>query len=436
LASNGKIYTSGLDNLGYISTIHYPEREGLACEYKEHDLSVGPGKVNFRLPYGFFYSELPSLEIVDSNTCALGSTKLKLEVSVPYDSIAWDFGDGTTIVSLADSVVHSYLLTGKFLVRANVILPVGNRIVEDSITIYKSPNLHIGNDTLLCTRENSLKLSIPSYDSMLWSTGSIDSFIEISSPGSYSVNAQENECSSSDTINVYMIDCEVSYLGLCQGDTTFCQYSIDADSALHRFERGSGDESNKNFHAYDLEGTFYPQCTLFKNELSKVVSDTLTIYNRPKAYLGQDTIVCNPIYLKNLVRSTDVVQTTWNHSFIGDSLKVLESGLFTVSVSHHGCVAEDTIFVSLEHCNCTLFIPNAFTPNGNYLNEVFKPISDCDIEYSMEIYNRWGEKIFQTEASEAWNTNGFQDGIYLWQMKVKFENNTIERRYGTVRVLR
>jgi len=54
----------------------------------------------------------------------------------------------------------------------------------------------------------------------------------------------------------------------------------------------------------------------------------------------------------------------------------------------------------------------------------------------MEIYNRWGEKIFQTEASEAWNTNGFQDGIYLWQMKVKFENNTIERRYGTVRVLR
>jgi PKD repeat protein len=305
-------------------------------------------------------------------------------VFVPFDSVEWDFGDETTLVSRSNQVKHRYAEPGTYCVKANVKLPTGNIRTEDSVTIYKSPNLHIGSDTLLCTRENSLKLNIPSYDSMLWSTGSLDSFIEITNSGSYSVTVIENECSSTDSINVYMIDCEVSYAGLCRGDTTFCQYNIEVDSALHRYERGSV-ESNKNFYAYTLDGTFYPQCTVFKNGLSKVVSDTLIIYNRPKAYLGQDTIVCNPIYLKNLVRSTDVVQTTWNHSFIGDSLKVLESGLFTVSVSHHGCVAEDTIFVSLEHCNCTLFIPNAFTPNGNYLNEVFKPISDCDIEYSMEI---------------------------------------------------
>jgi len=433
---DGKIYISDVTKKESLSWIRYPNKKGKACLFEKESISLGGGRVIHGLPHDFYFNSPRISDLQVAKTCTQDSTILGIEVFVPFDSVEWDFGNGTTLVSRSNQVKHRYAEPGTYCVKANVKLPAGNIRTEDSVTIYKSPNLHIGSDTLLCTKENSLKLNIPSYDSMLWSTGSLDSFIEITNSGSYSVTAIENECSSTDSINVYMIDCEVSYAGLCQGDTTFCQYSIDADSALHRFEKGSGDESNKNFYAYDFEGTFYPQCTLFKNGLSKVVSDTLTIYNRPKAYLGQDTVVCNPIYLKNLVRSMDVVQTTWNHSFIGDSLKVLERGLFTVSVSYHGCLAEDSLVVSLEHCNCTLFIPNAFTPNGNYLNEVFKPISDCDIEYSMEIYNRWGEKIFQTEASEAWNTNGFQDGIYLWQMKVKFENNTIERRYGTVRVLR
>jgi hypothetical protein len=432
---DGHIYISNVSKSESLSWIRYPNKKGKACLFEKEYISLGSGRAIRGLPFDYYFNSPRISELQDAKTCTQDSTILGIEVFVPFDSVEWDFGDGTTLVSRSNQVKHRYAEPGTYCVKANVKLSTGNIRTEDSVTIYKSPNLYIGSDTLLCTRENSLKLNIPSYDSMLWSTGSLDSFIEITNSGSYSVTVIENECSSTDSINVYMIDCEVSYAGLCRGDTTFCQYNIEVDSALHRYERGSV-ESNKNFYAYTLEGTFYPQCTVFKNGLSKVVSDTLTIYNRPKAYLGQDTVVCNPIYLKNLVRSTDVVQTTWNHSFIGDSLKVLESGLFTVSVSHHGCVAEDTIFVSLEHCTCTLFIPNAFTPNGNYLNEVFKPISDCDIEYSMEIYNRWGEKIFQTEASEAWNTNGFQDGIYLWQMKVKFENNTIERRYGTVRVLR
>ena len=343
---DGHIYISNVSKSESLSWIRYPNKKGKACLFEKEYISLGSGRAIRGLPFDYYFNSPRISELQDAKTCTQDSTILGIEVFVPFDSVEWDFGDGTTLVSRSNQVKHRYAEPGTYCVKANVKLSTGNIRTEDSVTIYKSPNLYIGSDTLLCTRENSLKLNIPSYDSMLWSTGSLDSFIEITNSGSYSVTVIENECSSTDPINVYMIDCEVSYAGLCRGDTTFCQYNIEVDSALHRYERGSV-ESNKNFYAYTLEGTFYPQCTVFKNGLSKVVSDTLTIYNRPKAYLGQDTIVCNPIYLTNLVRSTDVVQTTWNHSFIGDSLKVLESGLFTVSVSYHGCVAEATILVIL-----------------------------------------------------------------------------------------
>ncbi len=53
----------------------------------------------------------------------------------------------------------------------------------------------------------------------------------------------------------------------------------------------------------------------------------------------------------------------------------------------------------------TVYVPNAFTPNNkDYLNDVYKPIAYCVHDYSFFIFNRWGEKIFETtNIDEGWN---------------------------------
>ncbi len=48
-----------------------------------------------------------------------------------------------------------------------------------------------------------------------------------------------------------------------------------------------------------------------------------------------------------------------------------------------------------------LFLPNAFTPNGDGLNDTFGPVTRGIKSYSMVIHNRWGEKVFESDDPEV-----------------------------------
>ena len=70
-----------------------------------------------------------------------------------------------------------------------------------------------------------------------------------------------------------------------------------------------------------------------------------------------------------------------------------------------------------------LFIPDAFTPNGDGLNDIFKPSTIGLKEYDFEIYNRWGENIYSSNGPEAgWNGsfkgNSAPQGVYVYLLKV------------------
>ncbi|PCH93468.1 MAG: hypothetical protein COB85_07020 [Bacteroidetes bacterium] len=76
----------------------------------------------------------------------------------------------------------------------------------------------------------------------------------------------------------------------------------------------------------------------------------------------------------------------------------------------------------------TLFMPNAFTPNGDGINDTFFPLgigfTDPKFEYTMHIYNRWGDTIFKTDdINNPWDgkaNNGnkqAQSDVYIWVIK-------------------
>ncbi len=90
--------------------------------------------------------------------------------------------------------------------------------------------------------------------------------------------------------------------------------------------------------------------------------------------------------------------------------------------SEYGC--QDTSFETIFIEPFTIYAPNAFTPDGDEANNVFTPIVDLQIvEWNLQIYNRWGELIFESnDPNIGWDgTNAIgkvsQDGIYMWKLR-------------------
>ncbi len=89
-------------------------------------------------------------------------------------------------------------------------------------------------------------------------------------------------------------------------------------------------------------------------------------------------------------------------------------------------------------------VPNAFTPDGDGINDVFLPVLDGFTvqEYNLTIWDRWGEMIFETDDEhEAWDgTMGslpVKDGVYVWQVGLRAQSFVGRRKLrGHVTVLR
>ena len=95
----------------------------------------------------------------------------------------------------------------------------------------------------------------------------------------------------------------------------------------------------------------------------------------------------------------------------------------------NGCVSNPQSFtITLELCpNEIFYIPNAFTPDGDERNNLFKPIitSGVDIfNYTFLIYNRWGQIVWESfNPNIGWdgtyNGTMCQDGVYTWKLRFK-----------------
>lgn len=92
------------------------------------------------------------------------------------------------------------------------------------------------------------------------------------------------------------------------------------------------------------------------------------------------------------------------------------------------------------------FIPNAFTPNGDGDNDVWRPVIPELSDYKLCIYNRWGELLFTTnQTAQGWEGNSLRGkdveaGMYIWELsyvELDEEGNRVPRRQnGTVNLLR
>ncbi|MBK6831384.1 MAG: gliding motility-associated C-terminal domain-containing protein [Flavobacteriales bacterium] len=149
-------------------------------------------------------------------------------------------------------------------------------------------------------------------------------------------------------------------------------------------------------------------------------TDTITVQAAPTYPSLADAELC-PGEQELLQLPFDPAQVTWSDGSTGDSLFVSLAGTYWyTALDPIGCPITDTMVVSLAATTAGKpFIPNVFTPNGDEKNERFLPTNVDATDYSMDIYNRWGMRVYSTVNSEAgWNgkkdNNGetVPDGTY------------------------
>lgn len=146
-------------------------------------------------------------------------------------------------------------------------------------------------------------------------------------------------------------------------------------------------------------------------------------------------------------------QTQWNWFFMANNQDTVfapnctylfeQPGKYPVALlvkNQWGCM--DTVIktVVVEE-EFAFYVPNTFTPNGDGINDVFQPKGIGFTDFRMDIYDRWGQRIFYTDAfDQVWDGSfkgkPCQLGIYNWIIQVKTPQGILETRSGTVQLLR
>jgi gliding motility-associated-like protein len=116
-----------------------------------------------------------------------------------------------------------------------------------------------------------------------------------------------------------------------------------------------------------------------------------------------------------------------------------ESTMFTLTITdHNGCRATDTVMVTL---NGSMFIPNAFTPNGDGINDHFGAWGKDIVRFRMVVFDRWGGTIYDVDDMEQrWDGScGGEEcasGVYIWRIDMEERTGTRRTLYGHVNLLR
>ena len=201
-----------------------------------------------------------------------------------------------------------------------------------------------------------------------------------------------------------------------------------ATTYLWDFGDGTTATSPNANHVYDMPGNYV--VTLFMEtggycvrNLSLISDEVVQVYQVPEASMSVSSfevdIIDPQIWVSYL--GADDVDCYYN---FGDgsgsegcqqSYSYQDGGLFTVTqtvVNDAGCTATAQAQVAVS--GSLFYAPNAFTPDGDGLNEAWLPVVSGVTQYQLNITNRWGQTVFETtDPEQPWLGQFGQDGIHF-----------------------
>lgn len=273
----------------------------------------------------------------------------------------------------------------------------------------------------------------------------------------YYLTAKWGVCQRKDSIIVNILKKPIAFAG---NDTTIC-YKTNA--TLHGTAFNLSGTVNYSWAPPDSLNTPNAATTIARMDTTRQftltvtdnygcgfsVSDSMWVFMQPvvPAFAGNDTIAM--AHKPHQLHATGGFSYLWspagplNNPFIQDPLAVLSNDTyFTVLVTDAiGCSAEDGVFIKVYE-GPNYLVPNAFSPNKDGLNEVFRPVPPGmrSTEY-FRVFNRVGQMVFQTNKwMEGWDGKfkgkDADQGTYVWMIRGRDVNGKLIEMQGTVTLLR
>ncbi len=382
-----------------------------------------------------------------------------------YDTATYSY----TWTDASGKVLRSNVIDGPDTLKAQVsgsyIVTIGRSAAcSISLSIKLSPpdyNTSFTGDTILCLGIAAAFVNTSSgSDSYLWDFGDGGTSDQISpshifdQPGKYKVRLVGYPCKDT-FLKVITVDF-LPYAGFVMSDSIICEgagidffpsYKAGADSLVWNF--GDGTPALRSWqpqHAFDSAGRWGVTLTgKYKSCPDVVFTDTIVVYSYPRVDLGPDISLCltdMAIPLSNNAERFSYYRYQWNNGDTTDNTLIRHHGIYTLTIhSDNKCQSTDSIEVRKD---CYLDMPNAFTPDGDGVNDFFKPGQSFDTQpatFKMEVFNKWGQPVFKTSRTDGKGWDGkFNDvdqpaGVYIYQVEVKI-NEHVEMYNGNLTLIR
>lgn len=371
---------------------------------------------------------------ISGNRVFCQGDSIVLDAGEGFNSYTWNTGAETQTIVVKKA--------GKYTVYVTTDGCSGADSVE--VEINKSPEVAILGDSVICAASDITLWVRTDADSLRWNTDETTSEISISTPQEYSVTVYANGCSNRAT---HIVKAGAAPQPFSLGnDITYCENFTRTLSTGNPQTQWSTDAVGAEI-VVDEPGiyiaTIYNQCGF--------VSDTIEIFRSytPVFSLGNDTAFCGGTIELSAPRGVEETYTyQWNNGNQHPIINVSEQGTYWVKVTNEaGCSFTDSITIN-SNCNNDLWIPNAFSPNRDGINDVFM-VRGNELNTTIErmmIYNRWGLKVFEANNVKPNDPASGWDGtykgeyapveVYGYEVVAKFNDGNKKILKGNVTLLK
>lgn len=246
-------------------------------------------------------------------------------------------------------------------------------------------------------------------------------------------------CDSIVTINLTVNPKPMPELGedrnLCQGQ------SLSITPGVFKSYLWQDGSTRSNF-TINNKGTYWVKVTDGNNCSANDTLNLTDLVPSPSGFLNPSDSICSYEKL-NIGTGQVYADYLWSTGSDQSHINIDNAGVYSLTVTDkNGCTATESITVFPKNCNQGVFVPNAFTPNSDGKNDVFRPLVFGNVKsYSFTVYNRFGQKIFETnKVSVGWDgtLNGIaqQADVFVWTCQYQLQGSAVASKKGTVVLIR
>jgi gliding motility-associated-like protein len=401
--------------------------------------------------------------VLPDTVCAGDTVVFQDSSTVITEQWTWDFGDpasGIQNSSMDSDPSHIYIQPGTYTITQIVREGCQYDTITHTLTVLEVPIASAGNDTLIC-KGDQIVLGAPAvlgwdYN---WTPSLGLSASTIAQPifsgiasSSYILNLQNGKCEDRDTIVIEVVSAEAGQdTFLCTPDTIALQGQFSGNFAIQWLPTNTIVNANAPIAMVFPSTT--QQYALFATAGNCVILDTVTVQAFPPpvaAFEINPSVgeIGTPITFLNTSQFASTSIWDFGDGFPEDSVTspihaYSHDGVYLVQLSVTnalGCTEETDGRVTIA-TDSKLFVPTAFTPNGDGVNDVFDVFGIEVVEYQISIYTRGGQLCFSSEDIRgswdgSYKNQPAPEGSYVYLIKARLEDQSKVTKTGNISLVR